>query len=47
MMSAAGKHGRWGRICALPEGHKTSVEQPHCGHNGEGRPIAGRGGQRA
>ncbi|WP_234444951.1 hypothetical protein [Streptomyces griseus] len=25
----AGKHGRWGRICVLPEGHETSMEEPH------------------
>ncbi|MEV5518310.1 hypothetical protein AB0L50_36355 [Streptomyces flaveolus] len=36
----AGKHGRWGRICVLPDGHETSVEEPHWGHNSEGRPIA-------
>lgn len=36
----AGKHGRWGRICVLPEGHETSMEEPHWGRNGEGRPIA-------
>ncbi|MFJ4382411.1 hypothetical protein ACIP28_29620 [Streptomyces albidoflavus] len=21
----AGKHGRWGRICVLPDGHETSM----------------------
>ncbi|MFJ7201105.1 MULTISPECIES: hypothetical protein [unclassified Streptomyces] len=36
----AGKHGRWGRICVLPGGHETSMEEPHWGHNSEGRPIA-------
>lgn len=36
----AGKHGRWGRICVLPDGHETSMEEPHWGRNGEGRPIA-------
>ncbi|MFK0182537.1 hypothetical protein ACIQVR_42055 [Streptomyces xanthochromogenes] len=35
-----GKHGRWGRICVLPEGHETLMEEPHWGRNGEGRPIA-------
>ncbi|WP_240799919.1 hypothetical protein [Streptomyces sp. A1277] len=35
-----GKHGRWGRICVLPDGHETSVEEPHWGRNGEGQPIA-------
>ncbi|WP_367123111.1 hypothetical protein [Streptomyces phytohabitans] len=24
-----GKHGCWGSICVLPEGHETSVEEPH------------------
>ncbi|MFC7818687.1 hypothetical protein ACFUTR_29110 [Streptomyces sp. NPDC057367] len=24
-----GKHGRWGRICVLPDGHETSMEEPH------------------
>lgn len=38
--ACAGKHGRWGRICALPEGHETSMEEPHWGRNSEGRPIA-------
>ncbi|MFJ2271780.1 hypothetical protein ACIOHO_36820 [Streptomyces sp. NPDC087849] len=36
----AGKHGRWGRICVLPDGHETSMEEPHWGRNSEGRPIA-------
>ncbi|WP_243460309.1 hypothetical protein [Streptomyces sp. M54] len=36
----AGKHGRWGRICVLPEGHETSMEEPHWGRNGKGRPVA-------
>ncbi|MFY4719743.1 hypothetical protein [Streptomyces sp. LaBMicrA B280] len=35
-----GKHGRWGRICVLPDGHETSMEEPHWGRDGEGRPIA-------
>ncbi|WP_236246955.1 hypothetical protein [Streptomyces sp. CC210A] len=35
-----GKHGRWGRICVLPDGHETSMEEPHWGRTGEGRPIA-------
>lgn len=35
-----GKHGRWGRICVLPDGHETSMEEPHWGRNSEGRPIA-------
>ncbi|MBM7054111.1 hypothetical protein [Streptomyces durocortorensis] len=34
------KHGRWGRICVLPDGHETSMEEPHWGRNSEGRPIA-------
>lgn len=36
----AGKHGRWGRICMLPGGHETSMEEPHWGRTSEGRPIA-------
>ncbi|MEU6353143.1 hypothetical protein ABZ896_28100 [Streptomyces sp. NPDC047072] len=36
----AGKHGRWGRICVLPDGHETSMEEPHWGRSSEGRPIA-------
>ncbi|MGW5067157.1 hypothetical protein ACWEQJ_13720 [Streptomyces cyaneofuscatus] len=39
----AGKHGRWGRICVLPDGHETSMEDPHWGRNSEGRPIAWAG----
>ncbi|MER0450080.1 hypothetical protein ABR738_37015 [Streptomyces sp. Edi4] len=35
-----GKHGRWGRICVLPDGHETSMEEPHWGRNSEGMPIA-------
>ncbi|MFB8406085.1 hypothetical protein [Streptomyces sp. NPDC055912] len=35
-----GKHGRWGRICVLPDGHETSMEEPHWGRTSEGRPIA-------
>ncbi|MFL3870547.1 hypothetical protein LT966_28590 [Streptomyces griseobrunneus] len=35
-----GKHGRSGRICVLPEGYETSMEEPPWGRNGEGRPIA-------
>jgi hypothetical protein len=35
-----GKHGRWGRICVLPDGHETSMEEPHWGRNSEGQPIA-------
>ena len=35
-----GKHGRWGRICVLPDGHETSMEEAHWGRNSEGRPIA-------
>ncbi|MFJ4576872.1 hypothetical protein ACIP4W_36815 [Streptomyces sp. NPDC088846] len=38
--ACAGKHGRWGRICVLPGGHETSMEEPHWGRNSEGRPIA-------
>ncbi|MER7983356.1 hypothetical protein [Streptomyces sp. NPDC095817] len=36
----AGKHGRWGRICVLPDGHEMSMEEPHWGRTREGRPIA-------
>ncbi|MEU9927228.1 hypothetical protein [Streptomyces anulatus] len=36
----AGKHRRWGRICVLPDGHETSMEEPHWGRTSEGRPIA-------
>ncbi|MGY3206240.1 hypothetical protein [Streptomyces sp. TE5632] len=36
----AGTHGSWGRICVLPDGHETSMEEPHWGRNSEGRPIA-------
>jgi hypothetical protein len=35
-----GKHGCWGRICVLPDGHETSMEEPHWGRNSEGLPIA-------
>ncbi|MFG2683983.1 hypothetical protein [Streptomyces sp. NPDC048392] len=35
-----GKHGRWGRICVLDDGHETSMEEPHWGHNSDGEPIA-------
>ncbi|HEY9326992.1 MAG TPA: hypothetical protein VIS09_01930 [Streptomyces sp.] len=35
-----GKHDRWGRICVLPDGHETSIEEPHWGRTSEGRPIA-------
>ncbi|WP_206739569.1 hypothetical protein [Streptomyces lydicus] len=35
-----GKHGRWGRICVLNDGHETSMEEPHWGHNSAGQPIA-------
>ncbi|MGW6796639.1 hypothetical protein [Streptomyces chartreusis] len=38
--ACGGKHGRWGRICVLPGGHETSMEEPHWGRNREGRPIA-------
>ncbi|MGX1540801.1 hypothetical protein ACWIGC_28210 [Streptomyces diastaticus] len=34
----AGKHGRWGRICVLPDGHE--LKESHWGRNSEGRPIA-------
>ncbi|MER7050283.1 hypothetical protein [Streptomyces jumonjinensis] len=34
----AGKHGRWGRICVLDDGHE--MEEPHWGRNSEGRPVA-------
>ncbi|MFD4833284.1 hypothetical protein ACFWPV_26025 [Streptomyces uncialis] len=34
----AGKHGRWGRICVLDNGHE--LEEPHWGRTSEGRPIA-------
>ncbi|AVH61695.1 MULTISPECIES: hypothetical protein [Streptomyces] len=36
----AGKHGRWGRVCVLPDGHETSLEEPHWGRNSEGQSIA-------
>ncbi|WP_030872759.1 hypothetical protein [Streptomyces sp. NRRL S-37] len=36
----AGKHGRWERICVLPGGHETSVEEPHRDRTSEDRPIA-------
>ncbi|MER5886928.1 hypothetical protein ABT160_24155 [Streptomyces sp. NPDC001941] len=39
----AGKHGRWGRICVLPDGHETSMDEPHWGRNREGQPIAWAG----
>ncbi|MFG2097188.1 hypothetical protein [Streptomyces sp. NPDC048612] len=35
-----GKHGRWGLICVLDEGHETSMEELHWGNDSEGRPIA-------
>ncbi|MEW2467959.1 hypothetical protein AB0919_23505 [Streptomyces sp. NPDC046994] len=35
-----GKHGRWGRVCVLDEGHESSMEEPHWGHNSDGEPIA-------
>lgn len=35
-----GKHGRWGRICVLDEGHEASMEEPHWGRNSDGQPIA-------
>ncbi|MEU9547099.1 hypothetical protein [Streptomyces mirabilis] len=35
-----GKHGRWGRICVLDEGHETSMEEPHWGYNSDGQPVA-------
>ncbi|MFI1015775.1 hypothetical protein [Streptomyces sp. NPDC020965] len=34
----AGRHGRWGRICGLDDGHE--MEEPHSGRTGEGRPVA-------
>ncbi|WP_314416219.1 hypothetical protein [Streptomyces sp. DSM 40484] len=40
MRVCAGKHGRWGRICVLADGHETSLEEPHWGHNSHGEPIA-------
>ncbi|MGA4946974.1 hypothetical protein ACPB9H_33715, partial [Streptomyces cinereoruber] len=36
----AGKHGRWGRICVLKDGHEAALEEPHWGRNSEGRPIS-------
>lgn len=36
-----GKHGVWGRICVLDEGHE--LEEPHWGRNSEGQPIAWMG----
>ncbi|MFE1797760.1 hypothetical protein ACFW9L_16540 [Streptomyces sp. NPDC059517] len=38
--TCSGKHGRWGRICVLDDGHETSLEEPHWGHNSLGQPIA-------
>ncbi|MEU5163832.1 hypothetical protein AB0G74_30045 [Streptomyces sp. NPDC020875] len=35
-----GKHGRWGRIRALPDGHETLMEEPHRGRTSQVRPIA-------
>ncbi|MFD8970797.1 hypothetical protein ACFV0C_38495 [Streptomyces sp. NPDC059568] len=35
-----GRHGHWGRICVLDDGHETSIEEPHRGHTSQGRPIA-------
>ncbi|MFD8637424.1 hypothetical protein [Streptomyces sp. NPDC059533] len=35
-----GKHGRWGQICALPDGHETSMGAAHCDRNSEGRGSA-------
>ena len=35
-----GKHGRWGRICVLDDGHEVSMEAPHWGRNSEGQPNA-------
>ncbi|MFF0764305.1 hypothetical protein ACFYWH_30385 [Streptomyces sp. NPDC003737] len=35
-----GKHGYWGRICVLPDGHETSMQEPHWGRNSDGQPIA-------
>lgn len=36
----SGKHGGWGRICVLDDGHEVSMEAPHWGRNSEGQPIA-------
>ncbi|MFD5557777.1 hypothetical protein ACFWIA_28550 [Streptomyces sp. NPDC127068] len=36
----AGKHGRWGRICVLDDGHETLMGEPHWGLTSEGRPVA-------
>ncbi|MCX4481667.1 hypothetical protein OOK44_35430 [Streptomyces cellulosae] len=35
-----GKHGRWGRICVLDDGHDPLAGAPHWGYAGDGRPIA-------
>ncbi|MFG1663823.1 hypothetical protein [Streptomyces sp. Y7] len=35
-----GKHHRWGRICALDEGHETLMEAPHWGRTSDVRPLA-------
>lgn len=35
-----GKDGRWERICVLPGGRGTSMEEPHWGGISEGWPIA-------
>ncbi|WP_370424371.1 hypothetical protein AB8O64_37085 (plasmid) [Streptomyces sp. QH1-20] len=39
----AGKHGRWGRICVLPDRHQTPMKEPHWGRNSQGQPIARAG----
>ncbi|WP_216586537.1 hypothetical protein [Streptomyces brasiliscabiei] len=35
-----GKHGRWGRVCVLDDGHETLLEESHWGYNSDGEPIA-------
>ncbi|MGW6485579.1 hypothetical protein [Streptomyces sp. NPDC055056] len=35
-----GKHGRWGRICVLLDGHEISMEELHWGRTREGRASA-------
>jgi len=36
-----GKHGRWGRICLLGQGHEAT--EPHWGHTPDGVPVAWTG----
>ncbi|MER7050046.1 hypothetical protein [Streptomyces jumonjinensis] len=38
LATSLGKHGRWGRVCVLDDGHE--MEEPHWGRTSEGQPIA-------